>query len=80
MKTKTQFYFFLQVLKRKYMYVLQVGNQFLIIIWLSKVLENDAIESNPVIVHILDSSQFILTKQQRQPGHIMQKKRDFQKS
>lgn len=52
MKTKTQVYFFLQVLKRKCMYVLQVGNQFSIIIRLSKVLENEAIESNPVSVHI----------------------------
>lgn len=45
-----------QVFKRalftveKSMYILQVGNQFLIIIWLPKVLENNAIESNPVCI------------------------------
>lgn len=58
------------------MYVPQVGNRISIIIWLSKVLENNAIESNPVSVHILNSSQFILTKQQRQPGQIMREKKE----
>lgn len=41
------------------------------------MLKNNAIETNPVSVHILNSSQFILTKQQRQPGHIMQKRGIF---